>query len=171
MTDEARGFKKLLAWQRADELASAVFHAVEPMPVQHRWLASQISRAAVSVPANIAEGYGRGSLADYLRFLDIARGSLSEVEYDIHFLAKETLIGQSDAERLNQLRSDAGFLLYKLWQNLKAKAAADWDHSGNQQQIRELASELYEVDVGEQDEVVPSVPFVPSVPGAERGGV
>jgi len=142
--DESRGFKKLIAWQRADELASAVFHSVEQLPPQHRWLAPQISRAAVSVPANMAEGYARGSLADYLRFLDISRGSLSEVEYYIHFLAKEGLIAQADADRLKSLRSDTGFLLHRLWLSLKAKSTGAWDHKGTQNQIRETATELYE---------------------------
>jgi four helix bundle protein len=147
VVEESRGFKKLLAWQRADDLASAVFRASEGLPSQHRWLASQISRAAVSVAANIAEGYARGSLGDYLRFLDIARGSLSEVEYYIHFLAKESLIKQSEAEQLERLRADAGFLLFRLWQSLKAKAADDWDHSGRQPLIREWATEQYEVEI------------------------
>jgi four helix bundle protein len=147
VADEARGFKKLIAWQRADDLASAVFHAVEPLPIQHRWLASQVSRAAVSVPANIAEGYARGTLGEYLRFLDIARGSLSEVEYYIHFLAKESLLKAGEAEELGKLRADAGYLINRLWVTLKAKAGADWDHSGAGHQIRELATELYEVEV------------------------
>jgi four helix bundle protein len=169
VVEEVRGFKKLLAWQKADELASAVFHAVEPLPAQHRWLASQISRASVSVPANIAEGYGRGSLGDYLRFLDIARGSLSEVEYYVHFLGKEHFLSESDVEKLSRLRSETGFLLHRLWVSLKAKTGESWDHSGGSRQVREVAADLYNVEELWHD-LVPSVPSVPSVPGAEPGG-
>ncbi|MBI1886687.1 MAG: four helix bundle protein [Chloroflexi bacterium] len=87
-----QGFRRLKAWQRADDLACAVFAAVSLIPARHRWLGEQLARAAVSVPANIAEGYSRGSLKDYLRFLDIARGSLAEVEYYLHFLRKNGII-------------------------------------------------------------------------------
>lgn len=69
-----------MAWRKADELGSAVFQALQEgqRPI---WLVAQVTRAAVSVPANVAEGYTRGALRDYLRFLDIARGSLAELEY------------------------------------------------------------------------------------------
>lgn len=143
---EGQGFKRLKAWERADELASAVFHAAQKLPQQQRWLASQISRAAVSVPANIAEGYGRGSLGDYLRFLDIARGSLSEVEYYVHFLAKERLIDEATEKQLILAHSETGRLLFGLWRSLKAKAPETWDHVGSSNQIRELSLDAYEVD-------------------------
>lgn len=145
--DEGQGFKKLRAWQKADDLASAAFRAAEEVPSQHRWLSSQIARAAVSVPANIAEGYGRGSLADYLRFLDIARGSLSEVEYYIHFLGKESLVSSECIERLRLLHSETGRLLFGLWQSLKSKAPQTWDHAGGVGYVRESAEQPYEVGV------------------------
>ena len=131
-----QGFKQLKAWQKADELASLVFRSVREFPAQDRWLASQMARAAVSVPANIAEGYGRGSLADYLRFLDIARGSLAEVEYYIHFAGNEAVLPPERVKSLEVLRSDTGRLLHGLWQSLKQKDQSTWDHSGSM--IREL---------------------------------
>ena len=143
---EGQGFKRLKAWQHADDLASAMFHAAQQLPSQHRWLASQIARAAVSVPANIAEGYGRGSLGDYLRFLDIARGSLAETEYYVHFLAKENLVDEATEKKLALCHAETGRLLFGLWRSLKAKLPATWDHIGSTSQVRELSLDSYEVD-------------------------
>jgi len=128
---EARGFRGLLAWQKADKLAVAVYRTLNALPRDHRWLAVQAMRAAISVPANIAEGYGRGSLGDYVRFLDIARGSLAEVEYYLQFLEREALIPASEAGRLQQLRHETGKLLHGLWKSLKQKARdGGWDRTG-----------------------------------------
>ena len=123
--DREQGFRRLVAWQKADDLASAVFSVMRLLPLQHRWLKDQIARAAVSVPANVAEGYGRGSLRDYLRFLNIARGSLAELEYYLHFLRRNGLI---EAERLVQveaLRTETGSLLFGLTQSLRRKVRED----------------------------------------------
>jgi four helix bundle protein len=136
------GFMSLKAWQKSDDLASAVFRSVSKLPIQYQWLGNQMSRAAVSVPANIAEGYGRGSLGDYLRFLDIAKGSLSELENYIHFLSKESLLSLDQVQVLEVMRADTGRLLNGLWLALKHRASSTWDHEGRM--IREL-SEDYEV--------------------------
>lgn len=76
-------FKTIKAWQKADDLTVEVYEKTRDFPSDERFgLTSQMRRAAVSVGANIAEGSGRGSLADYIRFLFIAQGSLSELEYE-----------------------------------------------------------------------------------------
>jgi four helix bundle protein len=139
-----RGFKQLDAWAAADDLGSLVFRSVRKFPPQDRWLASQMARSAVSVPANIAEGYGRGGLGDYLRFLDIAKGSLAEIEYYIHFVEKEGLLPAAEIANLILAREKTGKLLHGLWLSLKRKGATNWDHSSG---IREVAEERYGVSV------------------------
>jgi four helix bundle protein len=127
----SQGFRSLLAWQKADELAAASYRSLSKMARQDRWLALQAMRAAVSVPANIAEGYGRGALGDYLRFIDIARGSLAELEYYIHFLAQQALLGSDELQALDKLQQEADKLLHGLWRSLKEKARnGGWDHTG-----------------------------------------
>jgi four helix bundle protein len=76
----ARSHRDLVAWQRAYELADCCLNVVERLHTRHAALAHQIRRSAVSVVSNIAEGNGRLSLADYLRHLRIAHGSLMELE-------------------------------------------------------------------------------------------
>ena len=76
-----RRHHRLHAWQQAMQLVVDVYQLTASLPDSERFgLVSQMRRAAVSVPSNIAEGAGRGGSADFLRFLRIARGSLSELE-------------------------------------------------------------------------------------------
>ena len=74
-------YRDLVAWQRARVLVKTVYEASGRFPARELYgLTQQVRRAAFSIPSNIAEGYGRGSLRDYIRFLQTARGSLYEVE-------------------------------------------------------------------------------------------
>jgi four helix bundle protein len=130
VVQEKKGFKDLVAWQKADELTSAVYRASVQLPPSTGWLKDQVLRCALSVPANIAEGHGRGSRLELLRFLDIARGSLSELEYFLHFLRKEDLLPVSLVEELEKKRVDTARVLFGLWRSLKAMKPAEWDHTG-----------------------------------------
>jgi len=97
---EVKSYRDLIAWQKSMGLCRSVYVATREYPQEERYaLAVQTRRAAVSVPSNIAEGWGRGNLGDYLRFLTIARGSLCEVETQL-------LLGQS-LEYLTSERADA----------------------------------------------------------------
>jgi len=79
-TQRIRKVKDLRVWQIGMDLSVSCYRFTESFPKAERYgLTSQIRRASVSVPANIAEGYGRASTGDYQRFLRIAHGSLSEV--------------------------------------------------------------------------------------------
>lgn len=80
-----RDYTKIEAWQLADDLTVAVYECTRSFPREERYgLTSQLRRAACSVPANIAEGSARESHKEYLHFLYIARGSLTEAQYFLH---------------------------------------------------------------------------------------
>lgn len=79
-------FTDLKVWRRGHSLVLGIYRATATFPAEERFgLVSQLRRAAVSVPANIAEGSQRDSPADYARFLNIAQGSLAEVQYLLLF--------------------------------------------------------------------------------------
>jgi four helix bundle protein len=82
-------FKKLRAWEAADDLAVAIYRATNGFPGDERYgLRSQIRRAAVSVPSNVAEGAGRNSNPEFRRFVQIALGSANEVAYQVHLAGR-----------------------------------------------------------------------------------
>lgn len=80
-----RDYTKIKAWELADDLTVAIYEQTRGFPREEIYgLTNQLRRAAYSVPGNIAEGSARQTLRDYLHFLYIARGSLTEVQYFIH---------------------------------------------------------------------------------------
>ncbi len=82
-------YRKLKVWQAAHRLTLAVYDITSDFPSSERFgLGRQLRRAAVSVASNIVEGASRSTRKDFARFLDVARGSLAEVEYQV-FLAGE----------------------------------------------------------------------------------
>ncbi|HET9477020.1 MAG TPA: four helix bundle protein [Dehalococcoidia bacterium] len=85
---ESPRYEQLDAWRYADDLAVDVYRLTRRLAPDLRPVVSQILRAAISVPANIAEGYGRGSDREFLQFLTIANASLYEVTYFLHFLQR-----------------------------------------------------------------------------------
>ena len=75
-----KNFKELVVWQKSMELTLIIYHLVKHFPKEEMYaLTSQICRAAVSIPSNIAEGVSRNSIKEKVRFLEIAYGSLMEV--------------------------------------------------------------------------------------------
>ncbi len=77
-----KGFRKLIVWQRTHQWVLLIYKLTEKFPKPEMFgLVSQMRRAAVSVAANMAEGYAAGGKGQFGRYLDIAQGSLAEVEY------------------------------------------------------------------------------------------
>ena len=101
MNAPVNSYRDLIAWQKAFSLGLGVYRLSKAMPDYERFgLVSQLRRSAVSVPSNIAEGYGRGSTTDYVRFLKIARGSLYELETQLFFAMELEYVPQDAAERI-----------------------------------------------------------------------
>lgn len=110
----------MIVWQRAHKLALLIYKVTEKFPKSEIYgLSSQLRRAAVSVAANIAEGYGYGRKGQTGRFLDIAQGSLSEVEYYLILSLDLNYITQEDYDKGEALRTETGFLMFRLQQSLK----------------------------------------------------
>ncbi len=101
---EIKSYRDLVAWQQAMNLAVDVYTFTRVWPREEIYgLTSQARRAAVSIAANIAEGYGRDNLGSYLQFLRIAQGSLKELE--THLLIAER-VGIADDTKALLARSD-----------------------------------------------------------------
>ena len=108
-------YRDLLAWQLARALAQAVYRATEPFPLRERFgLAAQMRRAAVSVLSNIAEGASRGSDRELRRFLQIARGSLAELQTQLLLAHYLELLTEDHAESLTRTASRTARVLHGL---------------------------------------------------------
>lgn len=117
-TGQETGYKKLIVWQVADELVHMVYDITISFPKDEQFaLTSQLRRAALSVVANIIEGYGRYSKNEFRHFLSIALGSLSEVEYYLEFSFKRKYINQIQFAKAVELRERCGKLLWKLYKS------------------------------------------------------
>src|SRR3989441_5034866 len=98
-----KDFRKLLVWDNAHQLTLAIYHVTATLPREETYgLVSQIRRAASSIPSNIAEGCGRDGDAELARFCIIARGSASELEYELLLARDLKLLQPGDYEMLSQ---------------------------------------------------------------------
>ncbi len=110
-----RDYKNIKAYQYADNLALEIYRVTRYFPKEELYgLTSQLRRAAVSCPANIAEGASRKSKRDYLHFLYIGRGSIVETEYLLHLSERLGYLKTEDYDRVDGLRSEAAKTLFGL---------------------------------------------------------
>jgi four helix bundle protein len=126
-----RDHRNLRAFQLADELALLIYRETAGFPKEELFgLTSQVRRAAVSVASNIAEGCGRSTDADFLRFLDMANGSLRELQYQIS-LARRLgyLPPQSSLATDDSVLFEAGRVLHGLIRSMRANAVREEDVS------------------------------------------
>lgn len=109
------GHRDVIAWQRAMDLAVACYPLTQQLRLARQFdLSSQLLRAAVSVPSNIAEGHGRSTVRDFARFLDISMGSLREVETLVIITDRVGLAKKPTSDDLLRRADDVGRVLYGL---------------------------------------------------------
>jgi four helix bundle protein len=115
-------FRDLRVWNEAMVLAESVYDMTSSFPADERFgLAAQMRRASVSVPSCIAEGNGRGSTRDYLRFLAMAKGSLAELQTQILLASRLGFAGPAEADATLDRARAVSFLLQALRKALSAK--------------------------------------------------
>ena len=117
-----RSFRDLIVWQRSRELSRAVYQLTASFPREELYgLTSQLRRAAVSIMSNIAEGHGRGTRAQLVHFLCIARGSSFEVQSQLILAAD---LGYGNAEQIalcDDLAAQVGRMLYSTLDSIRKR--------------------------------------------------
>ena len=116
-----RSFKELKVWERSHRLTLEVYKVTSRFPREELYgLTSQMRRSCASIPANIAEGYGRGGNADLARFLQIAAGSATELEYHLLLAYDLDLLTISAYERLTNEVTEIKRMLTAFIRSLRA---------------------------------------------------
>jgi four helix bundle protein len=115
-------YRKFEAWKVAHDLALNIYRITDDWPMCERYqLTSQIRRAALSIPTNIAEGAAKRGSREFRRSLDIARGSLSEVSYLLLFSRDRGILTLDAYYSLEELRERTGKVMWGLYKSLSPK--------------------------------------------------
>jgi four helix bundle protein len=119
-------YRELIAWQKAMALVREVYQLSDLFPKDERFgLTSQIRRAAVSVPSNIAEGQGRDSTREFIHHLSIAYGSLMEVETQVLIGLDLGYVEKATVSRFLKESSETGRIINGLMRSLRRKLTTD----------------------------------------------
>ncbi|MAT73089.1 MAG: four helix bundle protein [Planctomycetaceae bacterium] len=117
-----RNCRDLVVWQKAMKLAEEIYALSAGFPPDERFaLTNQIRRAVVSIPSNVAEGEGRSSKQDFRRFLNIAMGSLREVETQLELAIRLRYASNENAKISLDLADEVGRMLRGLAKSLEAQ--------------------------------------------------
>lgn len=118
-------YEKFDAWKACHRLALEIYQITDVWPAHERYqLTAQTRRAALSVPTNIAEGASKRGPREFRRYLDIARGSLSELAYLLLFSRDRGILDEETFGRIKELSNKAGQLTWGLYKSLAPTQAA-----------------------------------------------
>ena len=122
MADKVESYRDLKVWQRAMALAEACYLETRDFPREEMFgLTSQIRRAATSIAANIAEGYGREQTGTYVQFLRVSQGSLKELETHLLIVQRVKLVPGKELEPLLEMCQELGKMLRSLIRSLQER--------------------------------------------------
>ena len=125
MSPTNRNYADLIAWQKAMNLAESVYRVTKTLPRDETYgLTSQMRRAAVSIPSNIAEGEGRGTSGQFLHMLGVSYGSLRELETQVILAGRLQLLSEDDRRHVIEQCAEVGRLLNGLMKSIKRRAPA-----------------------------------------------
>ena len=128
---EIHSYRDLLVWQFGVDLVCQVYKVTGGFPKAEIYgLTSQVQRAAVSVPSNIAEGHARGSSREFLHFLTISLGSLAELETQLTIALKLKYVDNTHLDSIFLKCDELGKMLRSLQKALKVKCLADAKNRG-----------------------------------------
>ncbi len=117
-----KDYRDLIVWQKAMDLVEAVYRTTGTFPREEIYgLTSQIRRAAISIPSNIAEGNGRNTTRDYVHFLGMAYGSVKEVETQVLIAERLRYINSSHSDALVQATTEIARLISDLVNSLNRR--------------------------------------------------
>jgi four helix bundle protein len=121
-TDAPRDFRELVVWQKAMQLAQAVYELAQLLPREETYgLSAQLRRAAISVPSNIAEGYARRTTRELVQFVGIAQGSLAELQTQVELARRLEYVGDESAYMTAELIQECQRLLHSMQATLRAR--------------------------------------------------
>ncbi len=122
MSDKINSFKELIVWQKADEMVHIIFDCTDSFSKEYIYdLTSQLRRAALSIPTNIAEGCASVHSKEFINFLGISRRSLSETYYLLIFAYKRKLIDENMFKRLEMYIEEISKMINGLIKSIRNK--------------------------------------------------
>lgn len=120
---EIKSYRDLVVWQKSVKIVTEIYELLKEMPQEETFgLTSQIKRSSISIPSNIAEGFGREHTKDFIRFLQISRGSLFELQTQLEICANLSYLKHEEWEdifvKLMEIEKMINSLIKKLKSNI-----------------------------------------------------
>ena len=117
-----KNYRDLIVWQKAMRLVTEIYRCTKAFPQDERYgLISQLRRSSVSLPSNMAEGYGLNSTQDYVRFLRVANGSLFELQTQLEIARNLGFLSEEDFSELFELSREIERMLSSLIRKITPK--------------------------------------------------